>query len=61
MSSQVELVCAAAAKFTGSGGAIVVFCPQGTSQVQKLQHLCQKEGFIMVKVIVGDPTNNTTA
>lgn len=51
----------AAAKFTGSGGAIVVFCPQGTSQVQKLQHLCQKEGFIMVKVIVGDPTNNTTA
>jgi len=61
MSSQVELLCAAAAKFTGSGGAIVVFCHQGTSQVQKLQDLCQKEGFIMVKVIVGDPTNNSAA
>ncbi|KAL0038745.1 hypothetical protein WJX79_006248 [Trebouxia sp. C0005] len=42
----------AAAKFTGSGGAIVVFCHQGTSQVQKLQDLCQKEGYVMVKVIV---------
>ncbi len=60
MSSQEELVCAAAAKFTGSGGAIVVLCLQGTSQVQKLQDLCQKEGFIMVRVIVGDPTNNAT-
>ncbi len=60
MSSQVKFVCAAAAKFTGSGGAIVVLCLQGTSQVQKLQDLCQKEDFIMVKVIVGDPTNNAT-
>ncbi|DBB00019.1 TPA: hypothetical protein ACH3X1_013882 [Trebouxia sp. C0004] len=51
----------AAGKFTGSGGAIVVFCRQGTSQVQKLQGLCQKEGFVMVKVIVGNPTNNNTA
>ncbi|DBA71160.1 TPA: hypothetical protein ACH3X2_011564 [Trebouxia sp. C0005] len=32
---------------------------QGTSQVQKLQDLCQKEGYVMVKVIVGDPS--TTA
>jgi glucuronokinase len=27
----------AAAKFTGSGGAIVVYCPQGTQQEQQLQ------------------------
>ena len=49
------MVYAAAAKFTGSGGAIVVFCPEGTSQAQKLEQLCSKQGFLMVKVLVGGP------
>lgn len=49
----------AAAKFTGSGGAIVVFCPEGTSQAKQLQSLCSKEGFMMVKVAIGPPNDPT--
>ncbi|GAB2278987.1 Glucuronokinase 1 [Dionaea muscipula] len=43
----------AASKFTGSGGAVVVFCPDGPSQVELLEAACQKLGFIIqpVKVI----------
>ena len=44
---------AAAAKFTGSGGAVVVFCPNGDSQAAKLEERCSKERFVMVKVTVG--------
>lgn len=49
------LLCcnAAAAKFTGSGGAVVVFCPNGDSQAAKLEELYSKEGFVMVKVNIG--------
>lgn len=35
----------AASKFTGSGGAIVAFCPNGPSQVKQLEDACQKAGF----------------
>lgn len=35
----------AASKFTGSGGAVVVFCPDGPSQVKLLEDACQKAGF----------------
>lgn len=44
---------AAAAKFTGSGGAAVVFCPEGDLQAARLEELCSKEGFVMVQMIVG--------
>ncbi|BAU00940.1 hypothetical protein LR48_Vigan10g285100 [Vigna angularis] len=37
----------AASKFTGSGGAVVAFCPEGTSQVKLLQDECQKEGLLI--------------
>ncbi|KAL2335756.1 hypothetical protein Fmac_016969 [Flemingia macrophylla] len=37
----------AASKFTGSGGAVVAFCPEGTSQVKLLEDECQKEGFVI--------------
>lgn len=37
----------AASKFTGSGGAVVAFCPEGISQVKLLQDECQKEGFVI--------------
>ncbi|XWS30415.1 hypothetical protein CRYUN_Cryun24cG0115700 [Craigia yunnanensis] len=37
----------AASKFTGSGGAVVVFCPDGPSQVKLLEDACQKAGFII--------------
>ncbi|CAN8236427.1 unnamed protein product [Cochlearia groenlandica] len=40
----------AAAKFTGSGGAVVVFCPEGTSQVKLLEEECRKSGFILEPV-----------
>ncbi|KAL9323287.1 hypothetical protein ACSQ67_008144 [Phaseolus vulgaris] len=37
----------AASKFTGSGGAVVAFCPEGTSQVKLLEDECQKAGFVI--------------
>lgn len=50
---------AAAAKFTGSGGAIVVFCPQGDAQAQELQKVCNKEGFSMTQVQTGHANQDT--
>ncbi|OMO69270.1 hypothetical protein COLO4_29172 [Corchorus olitorius] len=37
----------AASKFTGSGGAVVAFCPDGPSQVKLLEEACHKAGFII--------------
>ena len=42
----------AAAKFTGSGGAVVAFCPDGPSQVKLLEAACRKAGFIVEPVQV---------
>ncbi|PON36627.1 Mevalonate/galactokinase [Parasponia andersonii] len=42
----------AASKFTGSGGAVVVFCPDGPTQVKLLEDACQKAGFIIVPIEV---------
>ncbi|KAK4483180.1 hypothetical protein RD792_010360, partial [Penstemon davidsonii] len=42
----------AASKFTGSGGAVVVFCPEGPSQAQVLEDECKKAGFIFQPVQV---------
>ncbi|CAA3014315.1 glucuronokinase 1-like [Olea europaea subsp. europaea] len=36
----------AASKFTGSGGAVVVFCPDGPSQAKLLEDACEKAGFV---------------
>lgn len=40
----------AASKFTGSGGAVIVFCPEGPTQVNLLEDACQKAGFTIVPV-----------
>lgn len=48
----------AAAKFTGSGGAIVVLCLEGSAQAQQLQQFCSQEGFVMIKVNVGPPSSS---
>ncbi|OIW12372.1 hypothetical protein TanjilG_04121 [Lupinus angustifolius] len=40
----------AASKFTGSGGAVVAFCPEGESQVKLLEDECQKAGFVLQPV-----------
>ncbi|KAK9123677.1 hypothetical protein Sjap_013279 [Stephania japonica] len=42
----------AASKFTGSGGAVVAFCPDGPSQVKLLENACKKAGFAIQKAIV---------
>ncbi|KAJ7974665.1 glucuronokinase 1-like [Quillaja saponaria] len=42
----------AASKFTGSGGAVVTFCPGGPPQVKLLEDECQKAGFVIVPVQV---------
>ncbi|CAK9265357.1 unnamed protein product [Sphagnum jensenii] len=43
----------AACKFTGSGGAVVAFCPEGFQQVKHLKEACEKKGFILEPLIVG--------
>jgi len=43
----------AACKFTGSGGAVVAFCPEGFQQVRYLKEACEKKGFILEPLIVG--------
>ncbi|XP_010273709.1 PREDICTED: glucuronokinase 1-like [Nelumbo nucifera] len=42
----------AASKFTGSGGAVIAFCPDGPSQVKLLEDACQKAGFIVQPAVV---------
>ncbi|KAF8402804.1 hypothetical protein HHK36_010895 [Tetracentron sinense] len=42
----------AASKFTGSGGAVIVFCPDGPSQVKLLEDACQMAGFILQPAMV---------
>ena len=37
----------AASKFTGSGGAVVAFCPEGDSQVRLLEEECHQAGFVI--------------
>ncbi|XP_010550164.1 PREDICTED: glucuronokinase 1-like isoform X2 [Tarenaya hassleriana] len=48
----------AASKFTGSGGAVVVFCPEGPSQVKLLENECKKSGFILQPVKISPPCLN---
>lgn len=45
----------AAAKFTGSGGAVVAFCPDGTEQVKLLEKACREAGFIVQQALVVPP------
>ena len=40
----------AAAKFTGSGGAVVAFCPDGASQAKLLEDACNEAGFVIQPV-----------
>lgn len=42
----------AASKFTGSGGAVVAFCPDGPSQAKLLEDECRKAGFILKPIHV---------
>ncbi|XP_006662830.2 glucuronokinase 1-like [Oryza brachyantha] len=42
----------AAAKFTGSGGAVVALCPDGDEQVLLLEKACQDAGFLMQRIQV---------
>lgn len=43
----------ASSKFTGSGGAVVVLCPDGDAQVELLHKACQEAGFVIQKIKVG--------
>ncbi|THU72987.1 hypothetical protein C4D60_Mb04t18030 [Musa balbisiana] len=42
----------AACKFTGSGGAVVAFCPEGPAQIKNLEEACTKAGLKMQQVVV---------
>ncbi|PIN03514.1 Mevalonate kinase MVK/ERG12 [Handroanthus impetiginosus] len=42
----------AASKFTGSGGAVVVFCPEGDSQAKEVEDACKNGGFVFQPVQV---------
>ncbi|XP_008776224.2 glucuronokinase 1-like [Phoenix dactylifera] len=48
----------AASKFTGSGGAVVAFCPDGPDQAKLLEEACKKAGFILQQAIVVPPVLN---
>ncbi len=50
-----SLLLAAAAKFTGSGGAAVALCPEGVRQGEALQEACRKAGFECIQIQVGPP------
>lgn len=43
----------AAAKFTGSGGAALVLCPQGYPQARAIASAAEVEGFCMEEVRIG--------
>jgi glucuronokinase len=45
----------AAAKFTGSGGAAVVFCPGGAAQVHEMVAACEAKGFTVCPVVLNPP------
>lgn len=42
----------AASKFTGSGGAVIVYCPEGPSQASLLEDACKTAGFTFQPVQV---------
>jgi glucuronokinase len=47
----------AAAKFTGSGGAVVAFCPAGEAQERELGEACARAGFVCVRAEVAGPVD----
>ncbi|CAI5466083.1 unnamed protein product [Closterium sp. Yama58-4] len=49
---QAARAVGAAAKFTGSGGAVVAFCPEGEQQRAMLDNACREKGFCVVDVQV---------
>ena len=55
---EVAAECGAAAKFTGSGGCAVAYCPGGDEQVAKVREACEKEGFSMLAVEVHRPSSD---
>jgi len=46
----------AAAKFCGSGGAILVYCPQGSDQAGAIETECNAKGYAFCKVRVAEQT-----
>ncbi|CAI7902148.1 unnamed protein product [Closterium sp. NIES-53] len=49
---QAARAVGAAAKFTGSGGAVVAFCPEGEQQRARLEEACREKGFCVVDALV---------
>ena len=50
---QAARAVGAAAKLTGSGGAVVALCREGEQQVERLQQGCREKRFECVAVQVG--------
>lgn len=50
----------AAAKLTGSGGAVVALCPEGDAQAAALQQACRQRGLECVAVQVGPQLHAAT-
>ena len=61
MSDFAACLCAAAAKFTGSGGAVVAFCPNGQQQEKDLQAACKAKGFTVVRAKIGPQLHKVDA
>lgn len=43
----------AGANFTGSGGAVVVYCPRGEAQAEQLRAAAQAEGYTLLRAQLG--------
>jgi len=41
-----------AAKFTGSGGAVLVLCPDGQGQAEELEAQASKAGFTLISAVL---------
>ena len=42
----------AGSKFTGSGGAAVVLCPDGNDQWERVKEACEAKGFKTARVVL---------
>lgn len=58
--AEVAASVGAAAKLTGSGGAVVALCPEGDAQAAALREACRQRGLECVAVQVGPQLHAAT-
>ncbi len=59
--AQVAQSVGAHAKLPGSGGAVLVLCPQGGPQEERLREACGAEGLHCVRLVPAEPEGHVDA